>query len=205
MYEGRLLRKIARQAIECGKGIWVKNMAKCVGEFEWQGIGGDAIKGLTDAEIGDMLTSVAARKVRSMLMKELEERPKLGMMKKIAALELESSCAVLKGKRDRRMIIKLRGGTAAFQIEVGRWQGVERKERTCKECQSEEVEDVCHWLFQCPAWDHLRRPLVEEVSQRDGFKGQSLTKQAAFVLATACTNHILLNYISSMWCARFSI
>ena len=31
------------------------NMAKCVGELEWQGIGGDAIKSLTDAEIGDML------------------------------------------------------------------------------------------------------------------------------------------------------
>jgi len=90
-------------------------------------------------------------------------------------------------------------GTAAFQIEVGRWLGVERKERTCKECQSEEVEDVCHWLLQCPAWDYLRRPLVEEVSQCDGFQGQSLTKQAAFVLATTCTNHALLNYLSSMW------
>ncbi len=43
MYEGRLLRKIARRAIECSKGIWVKNMAKCVGEFEWKGVGGDAI------------------------------------------------------------------------------------------------------------------------------------------------------------------
>ena len=28
MYKGKLLRKIARQAVECGKGIWVKNMAK---------------------------------------------------------------------------------------------------------------------------------------------------------------------------------
>ena len=25
-YEGRLLRKIARQAVECGKGVWVKNL-----------------------------------------------------------------------------------------------------------------------------------------------------------------------------------
>ena len=65
MYEGRLLRKIARQAIECSKGIWVKNTAKCVGEFEWQGIGADAIKSLTDAEIGDILSSVAWRKVMS--------------------------------------------------------------------------------------------------------------------------------------------
>ena len=183
----------------------MKNTAKCVGEFEWQGVGGDAIKSLTDAEIGDMLSSVAWRKVRSMLMKELEERPKLRMLKEIAVLELELSCAVLKRKRDRRMMIKLKGGTAAFQIEVGRWQGVERKERTCKEWQSEEVEDVCHWLLQCPAWDHLRRPLVEEVSQCDGFQGQSLTKQAAFVLATACTNYTLLNYLCSRWYATFSV
>ena len=99
-------------------------MAKCVGEFKWHGIGGDAITSLTDTEIGDMLSSVAWRKARSMLMKELEERLKLGMMKEIAALELELSCAILKRKRDRRMMIKLRGGTAAFQIEVGRWQEV---------------------------------------------------------------------------------
>ena len=45
-------------------------------------------------------------------------------------------------------MIKPGGATAEFQIEVGRWLGVERKERTCKECQSEQVEDVCHWLLQ---------------------------------------------------------
>ena len=59
MYEGRLLRKITRQAVECGKGGWVKNMAKCVGKFEWQGMGGDAIKSLTDSEIDDMLSCIA--------------------------------------------------------------------------------------------------------------------------------------------------
>ena len=65
-----------------------------------------------------MLSNVGWRKVRRMLMKEFEERPKLGMMKKIVALELGLSCVVVKGKRDRRMMVKLRGGTAAFQIEV---------------------------------------------------------------------------------------
>ena len=65
-YEGRLLRKIARQAMQCGKGVWVKNLAKCIGDFEWQGMGGDVMKSLTDAEIGDMLSSIAWRKVSSM-------------------------------------------------------------------------------------------------------------------------------------------
>ena len=43
LYEGRILKKIARQAMECGKGVWIGNMAKCVG--------GDAIADLTDSEI----------------------------------------------------------------------------------------------------------------------------------------------------------
>ena len=183
----------------------MKNMAKCVGDFEWQSVGGDAIKSLTESEIGGMLTSVAWRKVRSMLTKEMEERPKLCMMKQIAELEFESSCAVMKRKRDRRMMIKLRGGTAAFQIEMGRWQGVEREERVCRECLSGEVEDVCHWLLRCPAWDHLRLPLVQEMRQIDGFQGQSPEKQTAFVLSFACTNHTILTYLNSMWCARFGV
>ena len=83
-----------------------------------------------------------------MFLKELEERPKLGMMKEIVALdEFESSCVVLKRKRDRRIMIKLRGDTVAFQIEMRRWKGVGKNERTCKECQNEDVEDVCHYLL----------------------------------------------------------
>ena len=34
------------------------------------------------------------------------------------------------------MMINLRGGTAAFQVETGRWRGVAREEAECKECGS---------------------------------------------------------------------
>ena len=89
-----MLRKLARQAVGCGKGAWVKNMAKCFVEFGWQGMEGDAMKGLSESEIRDMLLSIAWREVRNMWQKEMEERPKLGMLNEIAALECESSCAV---------------------------------------------------------------------------------------------------------------
>ena len=46
-------------------------------------------------------------------------------------------------------MLKLRDGTAAFKIEMGRWHEMKNKERVCKECDSGEVEDVCHWLLQC--------------------------------------------------------
>ena len=45
---------------------------------------------------------------------------------------------------------------------MGRWHGVKREERVCKECDSGEVEDVGHWLLQCSAavWDDFRKPLI---------------------------------------------
>ena len=76
-----------------------------------------------------MLRSIASRKVESMLAKELEEKPKLCMMKQVTELGIDSSCAAVRSKRARRMLVRLRGGTASFQIEMGRWQGVERERK----------------------------------------------------------------------------
>ena len=99
----------------------------CMRDFELQDMGVDAIKGLCDQEFVEMLRSITLRKVKSMLAKELEEKPKLCMMKQMAELGIESSCGAVRSQRARRMLVKLRGGTALFQIEMGRWQGVERE------------------------------------------------------------------------------
>ena len=61
-------------------------------------------------------------------------------MKLIMECEVGSSCAFFKSKV-KRMMLKLRGGMAAFQIEMGRWHGLKREERVCKECDSVELED----------------------------------------------------------------
>ena len=105
--------------------------------------------------VKDMLLSVAWRNVRDDWRKEMHEKPKLSMMKLITECEVKSSCTFLKSKAERRMVLKLRGGTAACQIEMGRWHGLKREEWMCKERDSGEVEDVCHWLLQCSAWNHL--------------------------------------------------
>ena len=79
-YEGRLLRKIARHSVGCGKGAWVKNMAKCVSDFGWSGMGVDAVKNLFDSEIQEMLESVACRRVTSMMKEDMEDNPKLSVL-----------------------------------------------------------------------------------------------------------------------------
>ena len=86
----------------------------------------------------------------------------------------------------------------AFQVETGRWQGVKREDRLCKECTRNEVEDVTHWLLTCPAWNSHRQPLLPEV--------QSHTEDAegtAHLLSLACRNYSILSTIMSMWYARF--
>ena len=53
----------------------------------------------------------------------MHEKLKLSMMNWITKCEIRSSCAFLKSKAERRMMLKLRGGTAAFQIEMESWHG----------------------------------------------------------------------------------
>ena len=85
-------------------------------------------------------------------------------------------------------MLKLRGGTAAFQIEMGRWHGLKREEQMCKECDSGEVEDVCHWLLQCSAWNHLRQPLLQAMDDVDFSTGED-GDRTALILSHACRNY----------------
>ena len=103
-----------------------------------------------------------------------------------------------KSKAESRMTLKLRGGTTAFQIEMGRWHGMKREERVCKECDSGEVEDVLsHCLLQCSAWDHLRQPLLEATEgSREDFPAKSVGERAALVLSLACINYRILSIIT---------
>jgi hypothetical protein len=102
---------------------------------------------MSESELKGMLESIAWRRVKEEWRGELEKKPMLGMLKKIGELEEISSCVRWSVKSERRMLLKLRGGTALFQVELGRWQGVRREDKVCKECNSGEVEDVVHWQY----------------------------------------------------------
>ena len=93
------------------------------------------------------------------------------------------------------------GGTAAFQIKTGRWRGVVREDRVCKECGKGEVEDVEHWLLRCEKWRTHRQPLMAMVQEHYEVDQVDL---AAVVLYLACRNYKVLSCISYMWHARFN-
>ena len=99
-------------------------------------------------------------------------------------------------------MVKLRGGTATFQIEIGRWHGLKREEWVCKECNSEEIEDVCHWLLQCSAWNSLRQPLLEAMDNiGKDFSTKDDGDRTALILSHACRNYITF-YLSLTLCGQ---
>ena len=61
----------------------------------------------------------------------------------------KARCVEIDCKRQRRMLWKLRGGTAKLRIETGRWCGLKRDEQICKMCDEGEVEDVEHFVLHC--------------------------------------------------------
>ena len=79
-----------------------------------------------------MLESIVWRKAREEWGQEMEVKPKLIMIKKITDLEEWAGSVGLRRRADRRMMIKLRGGTAAFQFETGRGRGWPEKQEYAK-------------------------------------------------------------------------
>ena len=72
--------------------------------------------------------------------------PKLEVMWRLMDCECKARCVEIDCKRQRRMLMKLRGGTVELRIETGRRCGLRRDERICKMCERGEVEDVEHFF-----------------------------------------------------------
>ena len=91
----------------------------------------------------------------------MKEQPKLCVLKELVRGGFEARCVGVRRKRIRRILTKLRGGTAELQVEeVGRWRGLKREARKCTECDSGEVENVKHFLMRCRAWNGEREELM---------------------------------------------
>ena len=75
----------------------------------------------------------------------------------------EARCVGVR-RKIRKILTKLREGTAELQVEIGRGRGLKR-ERKCTECDSEEVENVKCLLMKCKAWNGEREELVEKMKK----------------------------------------
>ena len=72
------------------------------------------VRGLSNAEVKEMLESIVWRKTGEEWSHEMDVKTKLSMLQKIMDLQEWSYCTRLRRRSGRRMMIKLRGGMAAF-------------------------------------------------------------------------------------------
>ena len=86
-YDGRLIRQVATKAVKFGRGSWMQKMNMCCKEFGWQEINMEGVRGLSNAEVKEMLESIAWRKTWEEWGREMEVKPKLSMLQKIMDLE----------------------------------------------------------------------------------------------------------------------
>ena len=96
---------------------------------------------------------------------------------------------MVKCKRRRRRLVKLRGGTAELEVETGRWRGVRREERICKNCRGGEVEDVKRLVMRCTYVEEEREKLEELMSERvKEWQGMDDNVKVTVVMDRACTD-----------------
>ena len=173
--------------------------------FGWQDCSCATLAGVSGRQLREMLRSIACRCMEKDWTEDLGSKPKLCVLNSVFVNSLNERCWKVQEKSHRRMLMTLRGGSAPLQIETGRWKGVPREERLCRECGMNEVEDCDHWLLQCSRWDIERRHLLANVQQRlPNFAPVSDDMQrSAAITDLSCEDRRTAQLIYSMWTARF--
>ena len=136
---------------------------------------------------------------------DMATKSKLSLLHKIFDPGLTQRCWRVQDRVIRSMLMKLRGGTAHFQVETGRWQGVAREYRVCRECDDGMIEDVHHWMLSCPVWSNQHQPIItcacEPTSE---FNDLSTDVKVVVIVDQACRDHKIAKFLCVMWCACFS-
>ena len=68
------------------------------------------------------------------------------------------TCSFL-SRHQRAVLAQTRSGTLALEEERGRWRGVTRAHRLCKQCESNDIETVEHFILMCPKYNDLRQTI----------------------------------------------
>ena len=201
MGEDRLLKQVMMEVMELENGVrWRQDLERSLNMYGWEGIRVEALSRLSLSEVRQMLRDVAWREVMDSWREEAGSRSKLVEVRKLIEKECKARCVEVKCRRRRRILAKLRGGTAGLEVETGRWRGVSREERVCKNCQSGEVEDVEHLLMRCSSVADEREKLVRLMREKV-VEWQNLedSGRVTAVLSYACRSSGVGRSVERIW------
>ena len=187
MGEDRLLKQVMMQVMELGDGVqWRQDLEKSLRMFGWEGLRAEGLNSLSMSEVRQMLRDVAWREAMDSWKEEARSHSKLAEVKKLIEKGYEARCVEVKCKWRRRVLVQLRGGTAALEVETGRWRGVSREGRVCRNRRSEEVENVEHWLLRCTGMAEEREKLIRTMREKVEWQSMEDDERVAAVLSYAC-------------------
>ena len=88
-------------------------------------------------------------------------------------------------------------------METGRWIGLHREERICKQCALGEVEDEAHFVLRCEALSEGRRNLLSHMELVDGWQDGEEGAKLGVILEQACIDQRVVRELQRMWRSRF--
>ena len=128
---------------------WLKRCRSSMGEVK-----GETFMRMLEALVESVLlygTEVgsAVRMVKSSWEAEAQGHSKLDMLQRLLNTGCKLRCVDVISKRVWRIVAKLRGGMAELRVETGRWCGLKREERLCKQCTQQFIENEEYFLLKC--------------------------------------------------------
>ena len=95
---------------------------------------------------------------------EINQQNKLHLFKNVDhSLKPAPYLSKIHGRSVRSLFSKLRLGTLPLEIETGRHIQIDSNKRFCKLCHSDKIGNEIHFLFDCPALDATRKPLLDKI------------------------------------------
>ena len=159
----------------------------------------EELNSLSMSEVRQMLRDVAWREAVDCWREEARSHSKLAEVQK----GYEVRCVEVKCKWRRRGLVQLRGGTAALEVETGSWRGVSREGGVCRNCRSEEVENVEHWLLRCTGMAEEREKLIMTMKEKVEWQSMEDDERVAAVLSYACRDDGVGRGVEKMWQKHF--
>ena len=121
MEEDRLLKQVMMQAMELGNGFWWRqDLEISLRMFGWEGLRTEGLNTLSMSEVRQMLRDVAWREAVDSWREEARSHSKLAEVQELIKKGYEARCVEVKCKRRRRVLVQLRCGTAALEVETSR-------------------------------------------------------------------------------------
>ena len=122
-------------------------------------------KNLSSNEFRAVVFSCLKRELQSEWKESIASSSKLQDLAGLLSISEPSYSTDIRNREVRSLISKIRGGTARLRVEEGRWSRLERSERLCQHCESQEVEDSSHFILRCEKIGDERSSLFEELRE----------------------------------------